>query len=100
MEFHIEQLQKCCRVCGKRLKNAKGVGRSFSCTNNSKLLQEVFKLDVSQDDSEIHPLEYCFACHGVIRRKLQADRKGVPYRTNAIANQFQWHKHKEECEVK
>ena len=88
MEFHKEQLQKCCRVCGRRLKNFNGKGRSFACTSNSKLLLETFSIDVSQDHSDTHPPEYCFNCQGVIRRKVAADKKGLPYNTHTTYNLF------------
>ena len=101
MEFHKEQLQKCCRVCGRRLKTFNGKGRSFACTSNSKLLLETFSIDVSQDYSDTHPPEYCFSCQGVIRRKVAADKKGLPYNTHTTYNLFQWYTHTEEvCEVK
>ena len=100
MEFHKEQLLKSCRVCGKRLRTFQGKGRSFACTSNCKLLLETFAIDVSQDQSDTHPPEYCFGCHGVIRRKVAADKKGLPYSTHAKHNLFKWHTHIEEvCEV-
>jgi len=51
MAFHKEQLQKNCRVYGKRLRK----GRSFVCYSNCKLLQETLKFDVFQDLSDPHP---------------------------------------------
>ena len=101
MEFHKEHLLKCCRVCGRRLKKSKGVGRTFGCSSNSKLLLETFLLDVTQDYSDTHPPEYCFSCQGVIRRKVAADKKGLPYHTSATHNLYEWSTHMEgECKVK
>ena len=100
MEFHKEQLLKCCRVCGRRLKTAKGVGRSFPCSSNSELLLDTFSIDVTQDDTDTHPPVYCFSCQGVIRRKTLADKKGVPYSTHATHILYQWYRHREgECKV-
>ena len=100
MEFHQEQLKKCCRVCGKRLlgaKEKKGKTHIFNCTDNKTLLLETFMIDVSSHDSTIHPQYFCLACHSVGRRKTQAMEKSLPYREgNRI---FQWLPHRDNCEV-
>lgn len=101
MEFHQEELLKSCRVCGRRLKSAKGVGRAFDCSSKKTLLVETFGIDIGGDDSAIHPPQFCFSCEGVTRRKIAVDKKGVPYKTHAMHNVYQWSMHREEnCNVR
>ena len=79
-KFDKKQFLKCCRVCGRRLKTAKGVGRSFTCSSNSNSSWKHFQLEY---DTDTHPTEYCFACQGMIRRKISADKKDFPYSTHS-----------------
>ena len=67
MEFHHAQLKKSCRVCGRRLKTARGDGRSFDCLKFQREIEQTFSIDISSDDPATHPLQFRFSCHGVIR---------------------------------
>ena len=101
MDFHKEELMKSCRVCGRRLRSSKGNGRAFECSKYHQELLKTFSVDITNDNSDIHPPQFCFSCYGVIRRKAAADNKGLPYITPAIKNQYSWHEHKEgNCNVR
>ena len=50
MEFHLQQLVKHCRVCGKRLCKAKGKASVFDCNDFTEGLLKTFGVDVSSDD--------------------------------------------------
>lgn len=102
MEFHQEQLMKCCRVCGKRLlkaKGNKGTSHTFECASHATELLEVFGLDVLSDECTTHPQHFCLSCRSVARRQIQAVTKGVAYRGKKI--EFNWLPHQEtdRCEV-
>ena len=100
MEFHQEQLNKCCRVCGKRLLKAKGkMGQShiFQCSENATVLLEVFGIEVSSDNSTIHPQQFCLSCNSVARRRMTAIGKGQAYRGRQEV--FNWLAHEEDCAV-
>lgn len=101
MDFHQEQLEKSCRVCGRRLKNARGKGRAFACTTHHTQLLDTFSVDISSDASDIHPPQFCFSCYGVIRRRTAAAKKGLPYSSSALQATFQWSMHTEDsCNVR
>lgn len=55
MEYHLQQLPQHCRVCGKKLFRAKGRLISYSSSKYLEELKATFFLDVSQDNSELHP---------------------------------------------
>ena len=100
MEFHQAQLERSCRACGNRLRTTKGKGRAFSCSAYVSELLQTFSLDVTTDTIEVHPLQFCFSCQGIIRRKAAAAKKGVPYNTPALHNFFKWTIHREgDCKV-
>ena len=102
MEFHQQQLVKCCRVCGKRLisaKGKKGKTHTFSCLDFRSELLETFMIDVQGDQSTIHPDHFCLACQSIVRRKRQARDKGLPYREEN-KGVFSWLPHSDnQCEV-
>ena len=56
-----------CSVCGRRLKTARGNGRSFDSLKFQIELAETFSLDISSDDPSTHTLQLCFFCDRVIR---------------------------------
>ena len=80
-DFHQEQLEMSCWVCGNRLRTSRGKGRAFDCSTNAAQLLETFSLDVRSDNRQTQPTQFCFSCHGVIRRKASAVKKGLPYTT-------------------
>ena len=97
MEFHMGELKKICRVCGRRFKKAKKEReRSYECKDYIKELAEVFCIDVSSDHEDIHPLLFCLSCLTVIK-KWHTNRGGkVP----PVARLFEWSKHDgSECRV-
>ncbi len=78
MEFHHEQLGKHCRVCGKRLRKLKSKAPIHLCMDHCEVLLLV-GLDVSKDDSTIHPLHFCNPCRAMLKRAEKAQKAGVPY---------------------
>ena len=79
MEFHQQELQKHCRVCGKRLCKAKSKATIYPCIQHQDSLLKSFGIDVSQDNSTIHPLKFCNPCYAVTRRWAKAFADGVHY---------------------
>lgn len=74
-EEHQKQLGRHCRVCGRKAAKMK------PCSDNRALLSEAFTIDVSNDDSSVHPCNLCPACYQRGRRILTAKHKGTPYTT-------------------
>ena len=97
MEFHEDQLRQCCRVCGKRLFKAKAQkGKSFKCTTHSDTLKACFDIDISSDDSSVHPESFCFPCYALAKRKTDAIKNNHAYRGRELADyMFNWTSHKE-----
>ena len=63
MEYHTTELNKACRVCGKRLNKSKGKrARSYLVAEHPRDMKEVFALDVSMDSPHIQPPSFCFSC--------------------------------------
>ena len=69
----------------------------FQCVENKTVLLETFGIDVSSDDSAIHPQQYCLSCNSVARRKREAIKKGHAYRGKQEV--FQWMAHNDDCNV-
>ena len=67
MDHHKNELKKACRVCGKRLKKAKGRERSYLVQDFSRELNEVFHVDTSNDSEDIHPISFCHSCRVFMR---------------------------------
>ena len=103
MEFHGEQLKKCCRVCGKRLlkaKGSKGKSHTFHCLANSEELLNTFGVDVRADDATVHPQHYCLACHCMVRKKREVAAHNTVYRTKPLGEYvFRWEPHQLHCTV-
>lgn len=93
MEFHQLELQKQCRVCGKRLCKAKSKATVYPCIQHQDSLLKCFGIDMSQDDSTIHPLKLCNPCYSVTRRWAKALADGVHY-THSV-QPIDWSPHTE-----
>lgn len=98
MEFHQEELQKVCRVCGKRLQKAKGKRSTFSCSSLKVELLRTFSADVSSDSSTIHPPLLCLPCYLITKRKEKAIKNATTYTsTQTVSN---WSAHtRVDCDV-
>lgn len=95
MDYHKNELAKACRVCGKRLKKAKGRDRRFSASEYSSELFEVFKIDTSSDTQHIHPPSFCLSC-----RVFMGSWHSRGGSTPAVGRVFTWEKHHEgDCKV-
>ena len=80
MEKHLQQLEKHCRVCGRRLHKAKGRTQPiYQCTSFASDLHTSFGLDVSEDDGDIFPAHFCTPCYITMVRAVKAKEKGTPY---------------------
>lgn len=55
MEFHRNEVQRVCRVCGKRLRKRDGKGQVYQTSDYTKELREVFSLEIECDIDSIHP---------------------------------------------
>ena len=97
MEFHMSELKKACRVCGRRLRKAKKErDRSYVCKEHSKDLAEVFQIDIGSDSEDTHPLLFCLSCFTVIAKRISTGGRNVP----PVGRLFQWNKHDgSECRV-
>ena len=98
MDYHIEQLQKHCRICGKRLCKAKGKKQPvYSCIDHREDILSLAGLDISSDDAVIAPSKFCNPCHLRINRAKKARLSGFPYPpVQAMA----WIPHQEICIVR
>ena len=77
MEFHLEELGKHCRVCGRRLAKAKGKLVTYSSRDYAEQLKASFFFSASQDDPDIHPPQFCQSCYCSMKRCSNAAKDGV-----------------------
>ena len=99
MEFHRTELDKHCRVCGRRLFGAKLKYRTvtYTCVQFANELQLAFGLDISKDDHLIFPASFCSNCKRAITQILTSRSSGKPYRS--FIKVHQWEAHNESCKV-
>ena len=92
-DFHSEELQKYCRVCGKRLSRFRV---KYKCEKRSEDLAQTFGLRIADDDPAIHPLEFCHGCYNVMmraRRARDTDRFYTP-----CVELFKWRAHESDSD--
>ena len=87
-DTHEQELQKVCRVCGRKLNK----GYKHKCSNSGSLLQSLV-VDVSGDKSSIYPSLYSHTCHNTAKRleKVEGAESSLKVHT--------WSPHGAECEV-
>ena len=90
MDYHTSEVQKACRVCGKRLNKAKGKERSHLVQDHSSDLAQVFQIDTSGDMEDTHPISFCHLCR-VFMRSWHKRKGSIP----AVGRVYQWKKHTE-----
>lgn len=90
MDYHKNELAKACRVCGMRIRKAKGRDRSYFVVEYTRELTEVFGLSTSDDDEHIHPQSFCHSCR-VFMRSWHTRGNDTP----AVGRVFLWEKHTE-----
>ena len=99
MEYHQQQLQKHCRVCGKRLNKTKGKPQTvYSCTQHTSDLSTYAEVEIgNSEDDHIFPQQFCNSCHSKFSRAKQAAKDGVPFPSFTC---MEWSIHQEEsCKV-
>lgn len=98
MDFHQQQLQKHCRICGNRLNKAKGRQQPvYSCREHADDLAACAGVMMaSTEDSAVFPQWYCNLCHSLLHRAKLAAKEGLPFRS--ITAQ-EWSPHQEGCKV-
>lgn len=93
--FHCEELQKFCRVCGKRLSRNRV---NFNCQQHADILASTFGFLISDDNPEIHPKLLCHGCYSVLRRSKKAAETRSQYQPSI--NLFKWTAHSlSQCEM-
>ena len=100
MDYHIEQVPMCCRVCGQRLWKSKAKQKiSYECNAFTADLKIAFDIDTSGDDVNTHPGRFCLLCKHSMERIISAIMKGVHHKCTVSV--FQWHKHTDsQCKVR
>lgn len=71
---HAEALEKLCRVCGKSLVT-KTIKTKHLCSAHRESLRSVFAVDITHDDSTVHPRYFCNACKIVLHKTLTIEYK-------------------------
>lgn len=98
MEFHLQQLLKHCRVCGRRLSRAKGRATVYQCTGHAANLLTFLGVDVSSDQEDTFPPHFCNQCYAMMTRVRKAREGQTAYiHSNAT---FNWTEHTPNCSVR
>ena len=84
---HFENLQKICRLCGNYL------GKDpFSVIRHVDKIIEIFFIDISTDDMEIHPQRFCMRFYTIMRHVK--DRE-----TTTSLFTPEWKSHSNQCTI-
>ena len=97
-QYHHHQLAKHCRICGNRQQKAKSKTTTYDCTGHREQLLQAFRVDISSDTEDIHPIQFCQHCYCAMQRARTAAAKGVPYTTSVIT--YKWQQHSSDCRVR
>ena len=87
-DLHEQELKNFCRVCARKLSK----GYKHKCSNSGTLLERL-GVQISKDESTIHPPFYCHNCHNTAKR-LERDsgaESGIVVHS--------WSAHSAGCEV-
>ncbi|XP_071483429.1 uncharacterized protein [Diadema antillarum] len=71
MDFHLDILQRRCRLCGKDLK----VSYSYEKGSVSKIIGAALGVDVLKDDNNVYPSSVCGSCYLKLKRWKQGTTK-------------------------
>ncbi len=99
MEFHLEQLQKHCRICGNRLSKSKGSRQPvYCCADFSEDLATCIGIrSVPEDDGVLLPPKFCNNCFMKLRRVKKAKESGTP---SHQIQPMEWTSHTDDCTVR
>ena len=98
MEFHLQQLGKHCRVCGRRLTKAKGKAVFYNCKEYEDQLLASFSFSLGQDSPEVHPSHFCQSCYCSMKRSVKATDHSAPFQTSKVT--YEWKYHSDNCSVR
>ena len=91
--FHSKELHKHCRVCGKRFPRKGQSPCNKNCENISSLLKTCYKIDIDNDNGEVHPPQVCYGC--VCRMRRISKAQGAAF-INPDCTLFEWRIHNTE----
>ena len=92
-EFHLKELEKHCRVCGKKIARFRV---KYDCTKFDEDLTHTFGLTIATDEPAIHPHQFCHGCYNVLMRARKSRDTGTFYKP--CVSPFSWHSHMSEGE--
>lgn len=98
LDFHINALDKLCRICGNRLRKRIEEQRSpLKCCDNTKEILSVFGVSTWGDKPDVHPRCLCDKCGRKIRHFQAGTRTFNPSNTQTK----EWIKHPRvsECDI-
>ena len=85
---HEKFLEEHCRICGNRLR-----GTKYRVTNYEDVVK-LYAIDVSSDDSTIHPQFFCNSCY-ITAKTAFSKHPGDPIKRE----QYEWLPHDENCSI-
>lgn len=94
MEEHRRQIERHCRVCGKRATTMKK-----DCKESKELLSEAFGIDILNDRESVHPPKFCNACNQRGKRIVKSKGNGTPYLCNFSPVTWTAHTEGDSCSV-
>ena len=90
VEFHKDQLQSHCRICGKRF----GRGARHE-SKDKELIAVCFEVNTDKDATEVHPPHVCYACTSKMRQIKAAKDASAFIRARPTV--FYWTPHEDSC---
>ena len=95
MEYHRQQLNKHCRVCGRYFRDLEKERGVRECIEHKGTLKTYLGLDIDSDDTNTHPRLICNKCFSTVRNM----KEGKVTYTNL--SPFKWSSHKDDsCTVR
>ena len=88
IDRHVALLHNYCRMCTNKLNRNR-----YSCEEYAEELKEIWKIDVSKDEKDVHPRNFCHACRCVIGRARDAKQQNEIYKPTSLTETASWSKH-------
>lgn len=89
MDYHRKSLASLCRICSKTFSHR--WKRSFKCSDHASAIKDVFSVDVTVDQGDIHPPNMCQSCFNVTVHYRAAVKAGRQYSTVQKASSWSSH---------
>ena len=94
LQFHNSILLNRCRICSRKFAE-----KPFLCADFGELLGECFEIDISTDESGVHPTHFCNNCKRITTSIVKAKETGKQYSHRVQSTTWKKHTRVGKCSV-